>query len=114
MRIGVGQKDEVRFTYEAVVTYSYSVDGVDHEGDRISIGAAGSGDPELAEAIRGRYPVGGEVPVHYDPSDPASSVLEPGVHGSTYILAIIGVVFLFMGALVLLLRRIFGTGSALD
>lgn len=114
VRIGVGQKDEVRFTYEAVVTYSYSVDGVDHEGDRISIGAAGSGDPELAEAIRGRYPVGGAVPVHYDPSDPASSVLEPGVHGSTYILAIIGVVFLFMGALVLLLRRIFGTGSALD
>jgi hypothetical protein len=69
------------FTYELVLSYSYTVDGREYTGDRIDFidGVQAKAREEL-ERERQRYGfVDGEtVMVHYDPADPARSVLWPG------------------------------------
>lgn len=105
--VKISTKDQTKtsITYRAAVTYGYSVEGVDHVGDRIVIGAVSSNDQERAEEISRRYPEGGEVEVHYDPADPATSVLEPGVHGGAYLLPGIGTFFFLFGGVIIFMRR---------
>jgi len=66
--------------YKPLITYTYTVDGVEHRGDTLAVGMkylfAG-----LAYAQRHvkKYPAGTAVPVAYDPCDPRRAVLEPGL-----------------------------------
>ena len=61
------------------VEYSYSVDGVDHIGTRISFAdLAYLGDGATAGFVK-KHPRGGKVRVFYDPKNPANSLLEPGI-----------------------------------
>jgi hypothetical protein len=85
-------------TYRAEVLYAYSVDGVDQLANRVAFGDFGSSDPGRAQRIVNSYPAGAEVTVHYDPDDPARAVLEPGVHGSTWLLPGFGAIFFVAGA----------------
>jgi hypothetical protein len=63
------------------LVYGYTVDGVDHEGVRVAFGQEDREWPDLVVAhreIQAMYPTGGEVRVYCRPSDPGTSVLEPG------------------------------------
>ena len=86
-------------TFGAAVTYSYSVDGIGYESDRVSFGSYSSSDSDHAETILARYPVGASVTVHYDPEDPAEAVLEPGYAGGHTIIFIVGGTFVAVGSL---------------
>lgn len=66
-----------RSTYPVVV-YQYTVNGQNHQGQRIKAGeqfmnirVAGQ-----AQATAARYPVGATVTVYYNPGNPAESALE--------------------------------------
>lgn len=57
------------------VIYRYSVNAHEYVGDRVQFGFQLT-SPELGETFAGRFPVGAEVPVHYDPGAPGDAVLD--------------------------------------
>jgi hypothetical protein len=91
-------------TYSAEITYGYQVAGIKYEGDKVAIGQM-SADTGYASGILDRYPVGKEVSVHYSPGDPADAVLEPGIHGGTWICLGVGTAFTLFGFLFLQIQR---------
>lgn len=61
-----------------VVQYSYQVGGQSYQGRKIApgmeVGGTGAGK------VTGRYPVGAQVMVFYDPQNPSDAVLERKAH----------------------------------
>ncbi len=83
-----------------VVRYSYTVDGAEYSGERISYGG---GAYENAKNAVAKYRAGYTVKVYYNPSDPSEAVLEPGGRLGNF--GCMVVVFIFL--LVLLRAFIF-------
>jgi Protein of unknown function (DUF3592) len=71
----VGSRLVNRKGLRADVVYEYAVAGTRYLGDRVSLDV-------WADKVgqRARYVEGYHMPVHYSPSDPALSILEPGGH----------------------------------
>jgi hypothetical protein len=61
------------------VEFSYSVAGQTYQGDRLSAHGSASDVYPKAKVTIDRYPVGSEHRVYYDPANPTSSLLEPGM-----------------------------------
>jgi hypothetical protein len=61
--------------WRADVSYAYTVSGVQYRNDSVSLDVFANARGQLAQ-----YPTGTRVTVHYDPADPAASILEPGGH----------------------------------
>ena len=74
-------------TYSVDVEYVYMVDDRQYEGDRYRYGQMGSSDNN-AHRIVASLPVGKEVPVYYNPADPADAVLKTGIEGSDLFMAL--------------------------
>ncbi len=70
--------------YLPSINYTYSVNGVELRGDKISFRTRFEGET-LAQITVARYPIGSNVAVSYDPDDPATSVLEPGADRTNWI-----------------------------
>jgi hypothetical protein len=87
-------------TYRPTIRYRYRVNGVEFEGDRVSLGEYATGDRADAEQVVGAYPAGRPVRVHYRLDAPATAVLEPGASGLPSFYAALGGVF-FVAGLVL-------------
>lgn len=69
--------------YRATIRYEYNVGGVAYTGDRITVertGYSGQNRGAAENAIRD-YASGTAVTVYYDPRDPATAVLRPGIAG---------------------------------
>jgi len=99
----VKQGGDGKATYTADITYEYALDGRTFEGDRVWFGDAYSAsDASAFRAAVGRYPVGRAVKVHYDPAEPAESVLEPGPTWSGSALYFIGLGLMTLGGIVTL------------
>ncbi len=87
-------------TYKPEVTYSYTVDGTEYQGDLIAYGMKGSSsDRSFAQHYDKKYPEGSTVPVAYDPAKPQTSVLEPGVSKRAFITVAFGAIFAINGLL---------------
>ena len=84
-------------SYYAEVLYGYTVEGVEYYANRVAYGDFGSSDPGFAKRTVNRYPAGSAVMVHYDPASPERAVLEPGIHGRTWLLPGFGTIFLAAG-----------------
>ena len=88
-------------TYTADITYEYALDGRTFEGDRVWFGDDYSAsDASAFRAAVDRYPVGKAVKVHYDPAEPAESVLEPGPTWSGSALYFIGLGLMTLGGII--------------
>ncbi len=85
-------RDEDGTSYFGDVTFGYFVDDISYTSDTVSFGQYG-GERDHAEEIVARYPAGSGVTVYYDPADPETAVLEPGVTWSSYMLLGMGVLF---------------------
>ena len=90
------QRDrEVR--YYNTVTYRYTVDGVPYTSDRFALGDGSRIDDEYDTEEEARaampYRTGERVEVFFDPEDPSSAVLDPGIGGSTYVPIGLGLLF---------------------
>src|SRR5260370_29177267 len=75
-RVGGARTGNLVTFYEAVVEYSYVVNGHDYHSTQLSFGAKSAGSQALAEAKAARYPVNSQAMVHYDPMNPANAVLD--------------------------------------
>jgi hypothetical protein len=62
--------------YNPRIVYSYEVDGVSFEGDDIGWSISAN-KPSVAEKSVKRYPLQSQVPVFYNPDDPAEATLAP-------------------------------------
>jgi hypothetical protein len=89
--------DSIDTMYEADITYEYQVAGRKLDGHTASFADISSSDPRPAEAIVGRYPVGAAVTVYYDPAQPETSALEPGLAGGLILPLGIGASFTLIG-----------------
>jgi hypothetical protein len=65
-------------SYTPKIRYSYSVDGVNHQNDRIRYGFSISGKRAARAAVE-MYPRGNAVTVHYNPQTPSQVVLDTTV-----------------------------------
>jgi uncharacterized protein DUF3592 len=66
--------------YRSNVVYSYEVGGVRYTGDKV--GTTGRASSNIAALVRSggaRYPAGSAVEIHYNPDNPAESILDPRV-----------------------------------
>jgi hypothetical protein len=83
------------YSYEPVVEYDYTVNGVSHTSARIGYGAYRFNQAQCQEFLA-QYPARTMVQVHYDPEHPQSAVLETDARGQAG-LYIIGGIFLLAG-----------------
>ncbi|MGB8854985.1 MAG: DUF3592 domain-containing protein [Pirellulales bacterium] len=88
--------------YSADISYEYDVAGRRFDGDCVWFGdnSSTSDAAPYRRAVE-QYAVGTEVKVHYDPDDPITSVLEPGVTWASSMLYFIGLGMLTVGGLIL-------------
>ena len=93
--------DDDGTAYFGDVTFRYTVEDVVYTSDNVSFGQYGSGDRSHAEEIVAKYPAGSGVTVRYDPADPGTAVLEPGVTWSSYFMLAFGAVFICIPLIVL-------------
>ncbi|MFH2052469.1 MAG: DUF3592 domain-containing protein [bacterium] len=82
--------------YMPSLSYSYTVEGRNLVGSRITASEVYQKNRQSAEEIVRRYAVGTEVQVHYDPEAPERAVLEPGLPGNVKILLGGGGVCIFL------------------
>jgi Protein of unknown function (DUF3592) len=75
-------KPHAEAMFKPVVLYDYTVNGVRHQGDRVSFedsdGVRVLTKKEATAWIDRNYPIGKRLPVYYDPRDPNLAVLQPG------------------------------------
>jgi len=90
------EQDDGR-VFEPRVTYRYRVDDREHWGRDVAPFSISYPTEGMAKRRLARYRVGAEVIVRYDPTDPSSSLLEPGVNPT----AIALLVLFTVGALLL-------------
>jgi hypothetical protein len=75
--IPVGRRG--RSTYQAELAYDYSVNGKQLTGHQIRLAGDSSSFQDGPKEDLKKYPVSANVKVFYSPTDPADSILEPGV-----------------------------------
>jgi hypothetical protein len=91
-------------TFNTETKISYSVDGQSYTTDRLRFGQTlGSGDKSEADVKRLRYPPGKDVTISYDPANPASGVMKPGLHAEAFWLPGAGLAFLLPSLLCMFL-----------
>ena len=95
-----GRITESRFepddeSYNLIVKYEYTVDGVKIQGDTFSYRGF-STDLSSVEQIVARYPIDSNVSVYFDPTSVETCVLEPGIDRNVYLAALIVLCVLFV------------------
>ena len=99
-----GEQTEVTEAYYPIVAVRYVVGDTVYRTERIAYRSleAHVGDRSEVLAVLAGYPVGGEIPVHYDPQAPQRGVLEPGAaFGAFGASLIIGLALAILGVLAL-------------
>ncbi|CAN0457817.1 unnamed protein product, partial [Hapterophycus canaliculatus] len=79
------------------IEYEYVVDDVTHTNDRISFRFTEGNNIDALNALSGKYSKAAAVQIHFNPTDPASSVLEPGVPGMAWIFLVVGITMMIGG-----------------
>jgi hypothetical protein len=91
-------------TFGTNTKIGYAVDGREYTTDVLHFGQTlGSSDRSDAALLSLRYPVGKEVPVSYNPSNPSVAVMNPGLHSEAFWLPGAGLAFLVPVALLIFL-----------
>jgi Protein of unknown function (DUF3592) len=85
------------YTHTPEITYSYIVNGRTFTSRRYQAGNTARPSVDEIKSTVARYPVGRVVRVSYNPSNPAQSVLAPGVNGSSWFMLMIGLGMLASG-----------------
>lgn len=86
----------VRRARHVHIVYSYEVRAIPYRSGRV---AFGSYSPAAGRRWLREYPVGASVKVHFDPWDPATSVLEPALVEGDWVMPSFGALFLTTGFL---------------
>lgn len=100
--------DDDGTTYHAQVEFAYVVDDQRYTADTVSFGQYGSSNRRHAADIVANYPQGMAVTVYYNPAAPETAVLEPGVTWSSYLVLVIGLIFVCSSFIMLPLAMLSG------
>lgn len=97
------------FRYYAKIQYEYTVNDVLYTGNRLAFadppgGRDDEGEQEAREVLE-RYPILKQVQVYYDPDDPATAVLEPGISFGSITPFLAGFIMLPGGLFMLFIAR---------
>ncbi len=76
------ERDSDGTTYRAEIQFEYSVNNQAYTSDTYRFGTMGMSDSTEANNIVREFPVGANVTVYYDPTDPQRAILKPGVSDS--------------------------------
>ncbi len=100
------QEDEDTDCYIDDIKYSYVVENKEYRNTNVAIGSGSCDESEANDSVK-KYPAQSEVEVFYDPNQPESSTLEPGVNNISLIIAIIGGIWtgIFFLLTVLMVKR---------
>lgn len=98
--------------YTPEIAYSYSAQGSERRGSRLTFGMPTARTRGGGEAMLARYPVGAEVQVRYDPDNPDESVLEPGKVAGNLLFAAAACVALCLGGILIVVLAVQGVFSA--
>ncbi len=96
------------------VEYIYFLDGQECTGNRIFFGSPEKYSKGEADRIVRAYPVGQEVSVTYDPEEPESAALKPGLvwEGASFTLSFaVGGALLLIGSTLAIVRRVWKSVS---
>jgi hypothetical protein len=86
-------------TYLAKINFSYEVDGIKHDSDRINFDyGMRTSNLRKQQAIIEQYPANSEVTVYYDPDDPTQAVMEKRVNGA-FTTILVSAVFIAIGVI---------------
>ena len=89
-------------THHGMHQYTFSVDGRTYQGSNFDVaGAMNTGLESRANHIQSIVRKGAQVPVFYDPEDPARCVLKPGIAEDTQVALVFFALFSCVGAIVL-------------
>ncbi len=94
-------------TYYPEFGYTYSVGGKSYSSSRFSLGESAQdySDRQDAEKAASEHPAGSKVEVFYDPADPSSAVLRPGLSTGSWVPLLLGLFFGGSGLLLLRMLR---------
>jgi hypothetical protein len=70
------QSPDHKRRYRAAMQYRYRVGGKDYQSNRIFWGG-NEGRQKHMTSVVASYPAGAQVPVYYDPQNPAEAVIDP-------------------------------------
>jgi hypothetical protein len=87
-------------SYSPEVTFEYTVNDQRYQDTRIKFGENSYSSNNRAQEVVNRYPIGQTVAVYYDPAEPETAVLEPGVTSGSYIVIGIGAIFVLVSLVV--------------
>jgi len=104
---GGGSNIRTSILYRPLIRYTYAVEGVSYKNNRVKISATSDSEGRQAKFYIKKYPVDERVTVTYSPQDPAISVLEPGVSKTNTSAIFVGLLFMFMGIVFFIARRIY-------
>lgn len=85
------------YQYRPNILYEYSVDGARYTSKKVAVVGMTSRDQKDIKPILRRYKEGSSVTVYYNPEDPKSAILEPGVTWRTYMPLGLGILFFMVG-----------------
>lgn len=103
----------VSFSTKTVIRYA--VNGQNYTTDVLHFGQAlGSDDKSVAALQRMRFPEGRKVTVSYNPRNPSTAVMKPGLHAEAFWLPGAGLAFLVPAALCLMVGSTMLRGLAAD
>lgn len=104
---------QYRTVYRPVVSFTYTVDGIEMTGTTIARAIPNAMDQKPAQRYLDRFPAGKQVAVYYDKADPRTAYLVVGGRSTgAIILLIFGCVLLAVAALFLALAIFAKSGSA--
>jgi hypothetical protein len=81
-------------SYSVRVTYAYTVEGNNYEGNTVGFGTMSHNERTDAQEELKSYPQGKSIDVYYDPENPSDSVLKKGVFWPMYIVIVVMVIML--------------------
>jgi len=91
--------------YEARIFYTYNVGGIHYESNRLAVGQV-SKTRTQPDAVARKYPAGRFVKVAYDPAQPTTAVLEPGLNLSAALPALAGIALVLASFVFYVLGRV--------
>jgi hypothetical protein len=81
-------------SFSVRVTYAYTVEGSNYEGNTVGFGTMSHNERSDAQEELKFYPKGKTIEVYYDPENPSDSVLKKGVFWPMYIMISIMIIIL--------------------
>jgi hypothetical protein len=93
--------------FELLLQFQYTVGQPLQGSSHVRLPPTESGGEEQARAALARYPAGKTLDVAYNPENPSETVLEPGVHGTSFTRGLVGITFLVLAGVIPFIARWF-------